>query len=196
MPQDASGGEYTISASNYYSVTPAVKLIRIRDYPRDAINIQVDLPLESYRPGDTVSGKIKLDLPDGSPFESVPTYSFRASFETSASSDSSSVQTVKQNNLQTSLQGEGFFSFVIPNETTQILATIAFTVTYQETVQTFSKPLVITQTDQMIIDFYAETYSTLVENVTNKVYFQAWATNARADVYEFSSASLIAEDEN
>jgi hypothetical protein len=98
--------------------------------------------------------------------------------------------------LQTSLQGEGLFSFVIPNDTTQTLTSIAFTVTYEETVQTYSKPLVITQTDQMIIDFFTETYSTLVENVTNKVYFQAWATNKRADVYEFTNASLIAEDEN
>jgi len=48
----------------------------------------------------------------------------------------------------------------------------------------------------MIIDFFTETYSTLVENVTNKVYFQAWATNARADVYEIINASLIAVDEN
>ncbi len=196
VPQDASGGEYTISASNYYSVTPAVKLIRIRDYPRDAINIQVDLPVESYRPGDTVSGKIKLELPDGSAFESVPTYSFTASFETSTAINGSSVKSVNKNNLQTSLQGEGLFSFVIPNDTTQTLTSIAFTVTYEETVQTYSKPLVITQTDQMIIDFYTETYSTLVENVTNKVYFQAWATNKRADVYEFTNASLIAEDEN
>lgn len=48
----------------------------------------------------------------------------------------------------------------------------------------------------MIIDFFTETYSTLVENVTNKVYFQAWATSARADVYEIANASLIAVDEN
>ena len=36
----------------------------------------------------------------------------------------------------------------------------------------------------MIIDFYTETYGPLVKNVTNKVYFLAWATKARADVYE------------
>jgi hypothetical protein len=91
------------------------------------------------------------------------------------------------------LDGEAFFTFVIPNTTTSVLSTIAFVVTYQETSQTYSYPLVITQADQMIIDFYTETYSTLVENVTNKVYFQAWATKDRADVYEFDSASLFAE---
>jgi len=44
----------------------------------------------------------------------------------------------------------------------------------------------------MIIDFYTETFSTLVENVTNNVYFQAWATKSRADVFEFSQAQLKA----
>ena len=103
IPQDASGGEYTISASNYYSVSPAVKLIRIRDYPRDAINIQVDLPLESYRPGDTVNGKIKVDLPDGSAFESAPSFSLTANFETSSSNESQSIETIKLNKLLISL---------------------------------------------------------------------------------------------
>jgi len=97
VPQDASGGEYTISASNYYQVSPAVKLIRIRDYPRDAINVQVDLPVESYRPGDTVSGKIKVDLPDGSAFESAPTFSLSANFETSSSIETQSIETIKLN---------------------------------------------------------------------------------------------------
>ena len=45
----------------------------------------------------------------------------------------------------------------------------------------------------MFIDFYTEIHSTLVKNVTNKVYFQAWATYTRADVYEFSRGSVIAE---
>jgi hypothetical protein len=44
----------------------------------------------------------------------------------------------------------------------------------------------------MIVDFYTETYSTLVPYVVNKIYFQAWATNSRADVYEFDNATLSA----
>jgi len=42
----------------------------------------------------------------------------------------------------------------------------------------------------MIIDFYTETFGPLVPDVENKVYFQAWATQDRADVYEFTEASL------
>ena len=44
----------------------------------------------------------------------------------------------------------------------------------------------------MIIDFYTETFGPFVPNVTNTVYFQAWATDDRADVYEFEGASLKA----
>jgi len=57
-----------------------VKLVRIRDYPRDQINIKVNLPLESYRPGDTVTGTIKAEMPDGSPFESTPTFDISSNF--------------------------------------------------------------------------------------------------------------------
>ena len=56
-------------------------MIRVRDYPRDLINVKVDLPLESYRPGDAVSGKIKAELPDGSPFEVAPSFTLSATFE-------------------------------------------------------------------------------------------------------------------
>ena len=49
----------------------------------------------------------------------------------------------------------------------------------------------------MIIDFYTETFGPLVPDVENKVYFQAWATQDRADVFEFREASLKADrDDN
>ena len=71
LPLDVVGGEYIVKiVTSNGQITPARKLIRIRDYPRDLINIKVDLPLETYRPGDTVSGTIKAELPDGSAFDS------------------------------------------------------------------------------------------------------------------------------
>jgi hypothetical protein len=45
----------------------------------------------------------------------------------------------------------------------------------------------------MVIDFYTETYSPFVPNVVNTIYFQAWASDDRADVFEFEEASLKAE---
>ena len=91
-----------------------------------------------------------------------------------------------------SILGEGFFTFVIPKATTQRLSSIAITVTYAETQQVYSHPLVITQSEQMIIDFFTETFGPFVYNVSNTIYFQAWATEDRADVFEFQNASLKA----
>ncbi len=79
-------------------MTPSFKLIRIRDYPRDQINIEVDLPLETYRPGDTVNGKIKVNLPDGSPFESAPIFSLNAKFETTLRENTKSSELVELKN--------------------------------------------------------------------------------------------------
>lgn len=58
---NVSGGEYTIRASNNYYMPDAVKFVRIRDYPRDQLLVKTDLPLETYRPGDTVTGQIKVE---------------------------------------------------------------------------------------------------------------------------------------
>lgn len=90
------------------------------------------------------------------------------------------------------MQGVGFFSFQVPSNTTSFLQTIAFVVSYNGIDQTYSQPLVITQNDMMVIDFYTENSGPLVTNVTNKVFFQAWATSDRADVYDFNSSSLKA----
>lgn len=81
VPSEVTGGEYTVKTNSYSNIAPAVKLIRIRDYPRDVLNVETDLPFESYRPGDTVSGTIKASTIDGSTFETAPTYSYSVSFD-------------------------------------------------------------------------------------------------------------------
>lgn len=145
LPLDVVGGEYTIKvATSYGQVTPATKLIRVRDYPRDLINVKVDLPLESYRPGDTVTGKVKAELPDGSPFEDTPLFDLSASFKTQLSDGSSTSEFVSVTDQKLSLVGEGFFTFVIPKTTTQRLSTLGFRIKYEETQQVYSHPLVIT----------------------------------------------------
>lgn len=145
LPLDVVGGEYTIKVvTSNGQVTPATKLIRVRDYPRDLINVKVDLPLESYRPGDTVTGKVKAELPDGSPFEVTPTFDLSASFETELSDGSVTSDIVSLTEQKLSLVGEGFFTFVIPKTTTQRLSSLGFTIKYEETQQVYSHPLVIT----------------------------------------------------
>lgn len=82
------------------------------------------------------------------------------------------VQTLIEKTKQVmTMQGVGFFSFQVPSNTTSFLQTIAFVVSYNGIDQTYSQPLVITQNDMMVIDFYTENSGPLVTNVTNKVFF-------------------------
>ena len=115
LPLEVVGGEYIIKiVTSNGQITPARKLIRIRDYPRDLINVKVDLPLETYRPGDTVSGTIKAELPDGSAFKSEPAFRFTIDFESEDEDGSILIDNFVSSEYELSLVGEGFFSFEIP----------------------------------------------------------------------------------
>ena len=39
VPADVVAGEYTVKAQSSYVVSPAIRKIRIRDYPRNQLNI-------------------------------------------------------------------------------------------------------------------------------------------------------------
>lgn len=83
VPSDAVGGEYLITVYNNY-IACTKKLIRIRDYPRDQLVVKALLSLESYRPGDTVSGQLSVSQPDGEAFTKAPTYSYSINFNASS----------------------------------------------------------------------------------------------------------------
>ena len=93
VPLSAVGGDYLLKAYNSYSVAPALRKIRIRDYPRSQLEVTVTLPLESYRPGDTVSGSVQVNTIDGSAFDNPPTFDLSVSFDSSAL-DGTSVSTL------------------------------------------------------------------------------------------------------
>jgi hypothetical protein len=46
VPNEVVGGEYTLKATSYNYISPSIKKIRIRDYPRDMIRIETNLPFE------------------------------------------------------------------------------------------------------------------------------------------------------
>ena len=59
-------------AENQFNLPQVSKLFRVRDHPIEMIQIEADLPYESYRPGDTVYGTFKAQLKDGRTFDSRP----------------------------------------------------------------------------------------------------------------------------
>ena len=82
VPSAAPGGEYYIYVYGYY-MSPAKKLVRIRDYSRDMLVVSGVLNQESYAPGDTVTGKLTVRQVDGEAFKTAPTYSFSVNFNSS-----------------------------------------------------------------------------------------------------------------
>jgi len=89
-----------------------------------------------------------------------------------------------------SLRGIGYFSFLIPNDTSLLYSTIGFTVQAGSIVEAASKVLVISNPDQITIDFSPET-GNFVSEVNNKVYFAAYINEYRYDIVDFSEATLI-----
>lgn len=123
-------------------------------------------------------------MPDGSAFSKAPTFSWSATIGGEPLEGKEQTMTI---------EGLGIFAFKIPLTATELISTIGFTFKYDTVSQTYGQPVVISQPSQMIVDFHSEN-GLYVYNVTNKIYFQAWATKDRADVFEFKKASLKLKD--
>ena len=82
IPNDTNSGEYSVVVSNNDRLYKAKKIFRIRDYNREAIQIETDLPYETYRPGEVVFGTFKATLKDGRVFDSKPFFTVTTNFLT------------------------------------------------------------------------------------------------------------------
>lgn len=87
--------------------------MRIREYPRSQLFVTLQLNLDSYRPGDTIFGKIDVKNSDGAPFQpDVPlTYSYNVDFQ------SPTQHVVEASGQSLSQEGVGFFQIKVPNDT-------------------------------------------------------------------------------
>ena len=61
--------ENILEISNNNRLYNVKKIFRIRDYNREAIQIETDLPYETYRAGEVVFGTFKASLKDGRVFD-------------------------------------------------------------------------------------------------------------------------------
>ncbi len=69
IPNDTKSGEYFVEISKNNRLYNVKKIFRIRDYNREAIQIETDLPYETYRAGEVVFGTFKASLKDGRVFD-------------------------------------------------------------------------------------------------------------------------------
>jgi hypothetical protein len=82
IPNDTSSGEYSVDITNNDRLYNVRKIFRIRDYNREAIQIETDLPYETYRAGEVVFGTFKASLKDGRVFDQKPYFTVTVNFVT------------------------------------------------------------------------------------------------------------------
>ncbi len=108
IPQDISGGEYTIKVFNTQMPT-ASSVIKIRSYNRQSLVVSAAFDQESYFAGELVSGNLSISLPDGGELQSSPTFSFVVNF---------GIESTEVSDQIASIDGIGSFQFVVPENST------------------------------------------------------------------------------
>lgn len=87
-------------------------------------------------------------------------------------------------------QGRGVINFTIPSDTQATQGTVSVTVNYLGQSVPFSRTIVLAAPEEVVIDFYPETYS-YCYGVPNKVYFQAFTNAERTIAADVTNSSLI-----
>lgn len=67
IPESAVGGEYKIVIQGSY-MADAIMKFRIRQYEKQLLVAQAELTQESYRPGENVTGTLRVKTAEGSAF--------------------------------------------------------------------------------------------------------------------------------
>lgn len=124
IPEDQTGGEYKIVISGSY-MPDTIQLFRIREFEVQPLIVQAELDKESYSPGETINGVLRVKTQDGSHFQQIPTYSYTVNF------GGSGENSLSQGSGRFDTNGIANFSIPIPSGTNASLITIAFTVKYQ-----------------------------------------------------------------
>jgi hypothetical protein len=58
----------------------SIRKVRVRQYERELLVAQAELSAESYKPGDNVTGVLRVKTPEGTSFQSLPTFSYVVNF--------------------------------------------------------------------------------------------------------------------
>eukprot|EP00347_Sterkiella_histriomuscorum_P004662 403359590 len=188
VPENSASGEYQIRMSGG-GIPESIRVIRIRQYERQELNIQASFNATVYKPGDFVNGTIIIKPADGSSFLNgiLPRYAVVVNFE-------NGLQYI-QELQETDANGLGVTTFQIPENYSLNYLSVQITVFYQNIIQGFTATLTVVQIENIYIQFFPETYN-YVYDVPNKVYFQAFASkDDEAEFVDIQDAILVAESE-
>lgn len=183
LPEDAPGGEYMIKVAGY-DIPCVNKIVRVRDYDRQQLVVTTEWDRDSYFPEETVTGTISVAPSDGYAFKEAPSIDYSIEF-----GDQTIPVSVKGAKLKIP-ENEYRVSFKVPERADVQFATLAIVVDTGSVKQSSSKVLVIAQPDKVFVEFFPET-TYIVPGVANRIFFQAWANDARSEIVDFGHAHLI-----
>lgn len=175
VSEDQAGGEYTIRFNpGIRDMPPSFRKFRIGTYSHPEMFVTCDFEKNAYSPGDEVKAKIKVRKPDGEALPVGTSIAYHAG-------------EVNAQNILLSNQGETNITFTIPAflEKPALALTVLTYMGYsqqdgssQPDVSTHSVPIV---DHKFNINLFIEQRDYLIQNVPNKVYFQAVSAPEKAD---------------
>ena len=170
------GGTYKLRV-NDFELAPTVTTFRIREFFDRSFDISVAYDSESYSPGETVTGKVKVSTMDGSSLSSGTTYITNGAGFNSGP-------------LELDEAGSGIFTFTIPLDFKSDFYGISVTLNSGELSETKSDSIAIIQNSKIFIDFTPES-GKFVYNLKQKIFFEAFVDENRSEHAEIKDASLI-----
>ena len=176
IPKDMKGGIYYISISDY-SLPPSKIKFRVRDFQQKSL-ATFDYSQESYNPGDQVEGKLTVKSVDNEP---ISTASY---FEVKTSAGET------RSNLPIDSNGFGFFTFKVPNDWKEGSISVSYTIHVGESSSTKTDIVTVVQKSSIVIDFTGES-GKIIDNAWNKIYFEAFADDSRAEHVDISNAQIF-----
>lgn len=97
--------------------------------------------------------------------------------------------TVTQANLRLNAQGRGTFSFDIPRTLTILQSEIIVTARAGSLSGIAGLPISLNNFNTPVVEFFPET-GHLVSGVSNRIFFQAWASAEKTQAIDFSQATI------
>ena len=168
---------FTIISISDYSLPPSKIKFRVRDFQQKSL-ATFDYSQESYNPGDQVEGKLTVKSVDNKP---IPTASY---FEVKTSAGET------RSNLPIDSNGFGFFTFKVPNDWKEGSISVSYIIHVGESSSTKTDIVTVVQKSSIVIDFTGES-GKIIDNAWNKIYFEAFADNSRAEHVDISNAQIF-----
>ncbi|CDW71584.1 a-macroglobulin complement component [Stylonychia lemnae] len=181
LPSTISAGTYIVSALNSVVAT-ALTQFTVINLPKDKIIVQSQFLQQSYNPGSVATGIVRVT--DQNQYlinTTITSLSYFVRYSNSTSANTSIILT--------STRADAIINFTIPRYLNTSSAMIIYTIRIENETFNYQQSLQINNPELIAIDAFVSTGS-LVFNVPNIFYFQAYQSRENSQPLEFQNATL------